>query len=269
MKRFTLILIILTAFVARSAFAQQEVSGVGIEQNLGNPLPLDATFKDHNGQSVTLGDYFKGDKPVVLNLVYYACPGLCTEVLNGVARSIDRTKLSLGSDYRVVTISFDPIETPELAHDKRENYLNTLTNRSGEESWVFLTGTHEQIDRVTDAVGFNYFFNEESKLFVHDEAAIICTIEGMISRYLSWTDQDEQTYRLSLVEASDGKIGSFSDRAWVQICGYDPSLGKYVVMAKTIVTIGGACTLALVAGVMGYMFYRENKRKRGMQPHAA
>ena len=257
------------ALAAPSALAQQEVAGVGIDEKPGDALPLDAVLRDHNGKPVTLGDYFNDGKPVVLNLVYYGCPGICTEILGGTATAIDETTLRLGDEYRVVTISFDPAETPDLSGPKRENYLGTLQSRQGEEGWVFLTADQANIDSVTRAVGFRYIWNEETGLWVHDAAAILCTPEGRISRYFRGTEFDPQTLRLSLVEASGGKIGALSDQIWVGLCGYDPKLGKYVVLARTVITIGGAATILAVAGVVAYMIYLEHKRKKAVRPHAA
>jgi protein SCO1 len=208
--------------------------------------------------------------------VYYGCPGLCTATLTGVAAAIDDVTLNLGGDYRIVTVSFNPQEGTHLAASKRDSYLRTLRS-SGErdpEGWVFLTGPAESIERLTQAVGFRYRWVEATGEFAHDTAAIIATPDGRVSRYLRGAFYDPSTFRLSLVEASSGRIGTLSDRIRVRICGYDPRQGKYVVMAQTIMMIGGGATILAVVAVVVLLTRLEHHRRkrisvRDVQPHAA
>lgn len=266
-------LIFIFALAATPARAQEMV-GVGIDEKLSGRLPLDAPFTDHQGRAVKLGDYFGDGKPVVLSLVYYRCPGVCTATLTGLAQAIGESELSLGEKYRVVTVSFNPQETHDLAATKRQNYLEGLDVQGDAEGWVYLTGDASSIERLTKAVGFKYRWVEATGEYAHDSAAIIATPDGRISRYLRGSFYEAETFRLSLVEASDGRIGSLSDKVWVKICGYDPRQGKYVVMAQTVLMIGGMLTILAVASVVGLLFYREQQlRKRApvrdVQPHAA
>ena len=266
--RFALCILLLAWAVGVSPARAQEMVGVGIDEKLGATLPLDASFTDHEGRRVQLADYFRDGRPVVLNLVYYRCAGVCTSTLMGVAQAIEQTQLPLAQQYRVLSISFDPRETHELAAAKRRSYLEAMGGPEGAEGWVFLTGDASSIARLTQAVGFRYVYVDDKGEYAHDAAAIICTADGRVSRYLRGAFYDPTTFRLSLVEASNGKVGSLSDKVWVKVCGYDPRLGKYVLMAQTVLMIGGGLTVAALAAVIGLLLYRESQRKRDMQPHA-
>jgi protein SCO1 len=252
---------------------RQEMVGVGITEKLGTRVPLDLTFTDHAGRSVTLADYLADGKPVVLSLVYYRCPGLCSMTLTGVSDVVRQMEWRPGDKYHVLSVSIDPAEKPELAAAKRANYLESAGLPPDGEGWSFLTGDAQSIRSLTEAVGFAYVYNPESQQFSHDAAAILITPQGRISRYLRGAYYDPGTLRLALVEASDGKIGSLSDQVWMRICGYDASQGRYVVMARTIVMMGGALTVGALVLVVGGLVVREQiLRKKAsasdVQPHA-
>jgi protein SCO1/2 len=225
------------------------VQGVGIDQNLNAQIPLELTFKDENGQVVRLGQYFRG-KPVVLALVYYECPGLCDLILNGLAHTMEQISLNVGSDYEVVTVSFNPKETWQLANAKKANYMEKYRRSGAKEGWHFLTGDEASIKSLADTVGFHYRYDPISKQFAHASGIFILTPEGKIARYFYGIEYKPRDFRLGLVEASANKIGTPADQVLLFCYHYDPTTGKYG-MAITQVTraLGTATVLALGAFV--------------------
>ncbi|HVF28044.1 MAG TPA: SCO family protein, partial [Pyrinomonadaceae bacterium] len=184
---------------------------ITIEQRLGEQVPFDATFRDETGRAVKLGDFF-GKKPVVVSLVYYECPMLCNQVLNGLVGMMEALKFTAGKEYDVVTVSFDPRETPELAARKKETYLKRYGRDGAESGWHFLTGDKAEIDRLTEAVGFGYAWDTNSNQFAHASAIMVATPEGKLSHYFYGIDYAPKDVRLGLIEASAGKIGSPVDK---------------------------------------------------------
>ena len=184
---------------------------VGIEQHLNAQLPLDAVFRDEQGHEVKLGDYFK-DRPVVVMLVYYRCPMLCTQVLNGFLKSSQAIPLQIGRDYQVVTVSFDPRETPELAAEKKNSYVRAYRRDGAADGWHFLTGDRQSIDRLTKVVGFRYHFDPKSDQFAHASGIALATPDGRLSRYFYGIEYEPDDLRLGLVESSSGRIGSLVDQ---------------------------------------------------------
>jgi protein SCO1/2 len=249
----------LAAALASSAPAQQfgipassvpmMEQGVGIDQNLNAQVPLELTFKDETGQVVRLGQYFR-DKPVVLALVYYECPGLCDLILNGLSHSMEQISLNVGSDYQVVTVSFNPKETWQLATAKKANYLEKYQRPGAKEGWHFLTGDEKSIKTLADTVGFHYKYDPISKQFAHASGIMVLTPEGKIARYFYGIEYKPRDFRLGLVEASANKIGTPADQVLLFCYHYDPTTGKYG-MAITQVTraLGTATVLALGAFV--------------------
>jgi protein SCO1/2 len=232
------------------------LQGVGIDQNLNAQLPLELTFKDETGQSVRLGQYFR-DKPVVLALVYYECPGLCDLILNGLSHVMQQISLNVGTDYQVVTVSFNPEETWQLATAKKANYIEKYNRPGAKEGWHFLTGDQANIKTLADTVGFRYKYDQQSKQFVHASAIYVITPEGKISRYFYGIQYKPRDFRLGLVEASANKIGTVADQVLLFCCQYDPTTGKYgMVIARVIQVLGTATVLALGAFVF-IMLWRD------------
>ena len=218
-----------------------------IEQRLNEQVPLDLTFRDESGREVRLAEYFKSDKPVVLSLVYYECPMLCNQILNGLVGSLEAVSFTPGEEFQIVTVSFDPRETPELAARKKETYLRRYRRTGAENGWHFLTGTQESIDRVTKAVGFNYVWDEQSKQFAHSSAIMVATPEGKLSHYFYGIDYAPKELRLALVEASSGKIGSPVDQLILFCYHYDPITGKFAPVMNVVRAAGVLTVLGLVA----------------------
>jgi protein SCO1/2 len=199
---------------------------VGFDQNLDAQLPLDAAFKDETGKDVKLGDYFAKGKPVILTLVYYECPMLCTEVLNGLVEAIRGVNFEPGKDYELVTISFDPGETPELAAAKKANYVKQYGKPGAEAGWHFLTGSEESIKRVTETVGFRYLYDEESDQYAHASGIVVATPKGRTARYFYGMTYPSKDLRLGLVEASQNRIGNPVDYILLLCYHYDPLTGS-------------------------------------------
>ncbi len=249
------------AFMSAWAVAQQPMEGVGITEQLGKQLPLDIVLRDEAGQDVRLGDLFADGKPALLNLVYYGCPGICQAELNGLVIALNQSKEQPGQNFRVITVSFEPEELPELAAAKKANYLNQLDQKIDPTGWRFLTGNRASIDALTAAVGFRYKKVLETDQYAHDVALMVATPDGRLSRYLRGVFYEPATLRLSLVEASDGKIGTVWEGVWVKLCGYDPQGGVYVMAAPKIMAAGGLLTLVIVMMGVSALWWREMRRQ--------
>jgi protein SCO1/2 len=234
---------------------------VRIEQKLDQQLPLDLVFRDEAGQQVKLGQYF-GKKPVVFALVYYDCPMLCTQVLNGMVTSFRVLPFQIGNEYDVVTVSFDPRETSALAASKKKVYVNYLPERmrSGAEGgWHFLTGDPENIAQLTGAVGFHYRYDEATKQFAHASAIMLTTPQGRLSRYYYGIDYPARDLRLGLIESSANKIGSPVDQLLLYCYHYDPATGKYGAAVMKIMRIAGVLTMLGIVAMLLLLKGRNTK----------
>ncbi|MCA1592693.1 MAG: SCO family protein [Acidobacteria bacterium] len=224
---------------------------VTIEQRLNEQIPLDLTFRDEAGHDVWLGEYFKTDKPVVLALVYYQCPMLCNEVLNSLTGTLQAMSFTPGREYEVLTVSFDSRETPQMAATKRSEYLKRLGRPGAEAGWHFLTGDRAAIDRLTEAVGFHYVWDERSKQFAHASAIMVATPRGKLSHYFYGIEYAPKDLRLALVEASSGRIGSPVDQLILYCYHYDPTTGKYGLVVMNVMRAAGVLTVfGLVALIL-------------------
>src|ERR1700722_16589266 len=210
------IFLLLIAAAANTARAQQAttpeiLNRVGISQNLNTQIPPDLAFRDENGNPVRIGDYF-GKKPIVLSLVYFDCPALCTEVLNGELRTMKAISLDLGKDFEAVTVSFETKDTPALAKAKRDVYAGQYGRPEAADHWHFLTGDQPSIDALTDAAGFRYAYDPSIRQYAHAAAILVLTPGGRIDRYFYGVQYPARDVRLGLVEASEGKIGTVTDQ---------------------------------------------------------
>ncbi len=240
----------------------ETVREVAIDEKLGQTIPLDLPFVDDLRRDVSLSDYFEGDVPVILTLNYYRCPKLCDVVLNAVGNATAEIGLTAGADYRIVTVSFDPAEGPGLAQANKRAMLDRLGDPAMSGAWHFLTGEQHNIDALAEAVGYRYKWLADQKLYAHPAAIMVLSPEGKITRYLYGVRYDPQTLRLSLVEASQGKVGSTLDRILLTCYHFDPEEGSYAWQAMNIMRAGGVLTvLALVIGI-GAALWREHRRRR-------
>jgi protein SCO1 len=253
----------MTGTIASSADTQQNArpsifSQVGIDQNLGQQLPLDARFKDETGKDVVLGDYFQSKRPVLLAIVYYDCPMLCTQVLNGMTSALGVLKFDAGKEFDVVAISIDPRETPEIAAAKKKTYVERYRRPGAEQAFHFLTGQQPAIAAVTKAAGFRYVWDEKTQQFAHQSALILVTPDGRVSQYYYGIEYSPKDIRLGMIEASKDHIGNLADQVILFCYHYDPTTGKYGAMAMRIVRITGAFTVVLLLGFMFISIRKEN-----------
>jgi len=241
------------------------LQGVRIEQKLDQQLPLDLVFRDESGQEVKLGKYF-GQKPVVLAFVYYDCPMLCTQVLNGMVTSFRVLPFQVGKEFDVVTVSFDPRETSMLASTKKKVYVNYLPERmrpAAANGWHFLTGDEANIAKLTDAVGFRYHYDETSKQFAHASAIMVATPYGKLSRYFYGIEYAPRDLRLGLIESSANKIGSPVDQLLLYCYHYDPATGKYGAAVMKIMRTAGVVTVLTIIAMLFALKGRSPKLKIG------
>ena len=232
------------------------LKSVGIDQRLNEQIPLDAVFRDEQGHDVQLRQFFQG-KPVVLSLVYYTCPMLCNQVMNGEMGAFRQISFNIGDQFEVVTVSFDPRETPELAAAKKRTYVQAYNRPGAEAGWHFLTGDEANIKRLTEAVGFRYIWDEQTKQFAHASGIMVLTPEGKLARYFYGIEYPPKDLRLGLVEASQNKIGTPVDALMLYCYHYDPATGKYGAVVMNILRLAGGVSVVLIVGLLLVL------RKRG------
>ena len=251
------------AFQAAGFSVPDDTTGIGIFEHPGAQVPLDLRFTDEAGRPVTLGDYFRGERPVLLLLVYYRCPGMCNALLNGLTESLRDLEWSAGEQFRIVTVSIDPTESHELAGTKKLGYIGMYGRPAAADGWAFLVGPQESIDSLAATVGFGYRYQERTGLFTHAASVMVCTPGGKLSRYLNSVVIEPSTLQLALTEAAQGAVGSPVQRLMLQWCYmYDPSSGRYIVAARKVMTIGGLVTVLLTAAGLGFLWWRDVGARR-------
>ncbi len=233
------------------------VAQVRFDQNLGAQIPLDATFVDDTGREVQLSEYF-GQRPVVFLLSYYRCPNLCGLVYNGFVESVQQIDFTIGKDFDVVALSIDPTEDAAAAAAKKAELVAKYNRAGSAAGWHFLTGTEEQIRRVTDTAGFSYVYNEEQDQYAHPAGIVIVTPEGKVTRYLYGLSFPANDLRLGLLEGSENKIGSPVDQILLRCFHYDPQAGKYTLAIMNIIRFFGTITALSLAILMFVLFKRHN-----------
>ena len=254
--------VILTLLMALQVHAQSYTEGlqqrIGIDQKLGDQLPLDLRFVDSEGNTVHLRDFF-GEKPIVLSLVYFDCPMLCTQVINSLLRAMNVLSFGAGTEFDVLTISIDPGETPELAKAKKIEYLKNYRGREGSTGWHFLTGDQQQIEQLAAAVGFRYEYDEPTDQYIHASGIMVLTPDGKLARYFYGIDYPPRDLRWGLVEAADGAIGNPVDQLLLLCYSYDPMTGKYGVYIRNSLRIGGLATILALGSFIVVMLRRERR----------
>ncbi len=239
---------------------------VGIDQKLNEQVPLDLAFQDETGRIVQLREYF-GQKPVILSLVYYECPMLCTQVLNGLLRSLKDLPLEVGEQFNVVTVSFNRREKPELAAAKKRLYVGLYARPGASQGWHFLTGDEASIRQLAGAVGFRYAYDPQSGQYAHATGIMVLTPGGRMARYFYGIDYPSRDMRLGLVEASANKIGSPVDQILLFCYHYDPATGKYGLVIMNVIRAAGLATVLALGIFMWVMFRRErNTQFRNSRP---
>lgn len=247
--------------VAPALSAKDIVERVGFDQNLGAQLPLDAAFRDEHGRELRLGDLF-GSRPVVLGLVYYRCPMLCTLVERGAAAAARPTGLVPGGDFDFVFVSFDPADTPELAARKKQEALVAYGPAASGAGWHFLTGGQDAIRALTDAVGFRWTVDPASGEFAHAAGLVVATPDGRVSRYLYGTEYAPRDLKLALVESSEGRIGGAVDKMLLYCFRYDAGLGRYTAVSMLALRVAAAATLVALLSYFAFALLRGRARKR-------
>lgn len=239
----------------------QPLKEIGIQQKLGEQLPLETEFKDENGRAVKLGEFFNKGRPVVLAFVYYECPMLCNEVLNGLTGSLKGIAFDAGKEFDVVAISFDARENdkPDLAKNKKESYMARYGRPGTEKGWHFLTGTQASIDAAAGAAGFSYKWDEKSNQFAHAGGVMVATPDGRMSRYFYGIDYAPRDLKMGIMESGDSKIGSAAEQLMLYCFHYDPSTGQYGLAILRVMRLAAIFTL-LGMGAMGLVFWRRNRR---------
>lgn len=236
-----------------------ELEPVTIEEKLGAQLPLDLEFASDNGRMVRLREFFDGRRPVIFTFNYYNCPMLCGVQLEGVLDVLRQLSWIPGGEFQLVTVSIDPLEQPELARLKKKNYIDALGRPSAAAGWHFLTGRKPEIQALTRTVGFNYRWTGDQ--WAHSAALILCTPDGRVSRYLGGVSYDPKVLRLSLVEASEGKVGSLWDKLFLWCYHYDPKKGSYAAEAMTLMRLGGGMSVLVLGAGLAVFWRREQSRR--------
>ncbi|OYW22368.1 MAG: hypothetical protein B7Z55_04695 [Planctomycetales bacterium 12-60-4] len=247
------------SFAQRVESLPSALEGVGVDEHAGDTLPLDLPFKDHRGQVVTLRQFFQKQRPVIFTLNYSNCPMLCNLQLTGLTEGLQELEWSAGTEFEVVSLSIDPLETPERAAQTQQRYLQMYGRPGTGSGWHFLVGKQESIDQVAKAIGFQYRYVRERREYSHPAVFVMCTPDGRIGRYVYGIQFSPRTLQLSLVEAGQGEIGTTWDRVLLYCLHYDSTTGQYTPAAWKIMRAGGVITLAGVLGLMAYYFRRERR----------
>jgi protein SCO1/2 len=246
-----------------SQVAPADLKDIGIDQRLNQPVPLDLQFKDESGNTVKLGDYFSAGRPVILNLVYYTCPMLCGEELAGESSALAMMKFTPGKEYEVVSVSFNPDETPQDAAAAKKTYIARINEhlepKADGSGWHFLTGQQPEIKQLADAVGFRYHRDPETKQFMHATGIMIVTPGGKIAQYYYGVEFAPKDIRLGLIEGSRGNIGNVVDQVLLYCYHYDPKTGKYGAVITNIMRLAGAATMLVLGGFVIVMLRRDKQ----------
>ncbi|HET7749214.1 MAG TPA: SCO family protein [Terriglobales bacterium] len=244
------------------------LKNVRYEQKLDTQVPLNLAFRDESGKPVRLGDYF-GRKPVVLILAYYRCPMLCSQVLAGATHAFRQLPFRISQQFNVLTVSFDPRETPALAAASKQTYIASYDQPQAAEGWHFLTGQQAEITALTQAVGFHYAWDAQTQQYAHATGIVVLTPSGKVAQYFYGIDYPAQDLRLALVQSSEERIGSLSDEVLLFCSHYDPNSGRYTAIMSRVLQIAGAFTLLILGGVLFMLFYLDRRKRLELEKEAA
>jgi protein SCO1/2 len=258
-----------TPLVAGPTFADEKIAaleGVGITENLDAQIPLDLTFKDEKGYEVVLGQYFSGEKPVIITLNYYRCPMLCSLTLNGLTTGLEEMEWTIGDEFEVITLSINPDEKPPLAMKNKEGYLGHYSREGAEKGWHFLTGEQDNITKLADSLGFGYVFDPNTGEFHHTASIMFITPDGRISKYMNDVQFKGQDLRFALIEASEGRIGTLLDTMLLFNCfQYDPDSNSYSPAAWKLMRAGGVLMLVVLGGGLAVLGFTSSDRLKKSQ----
>lgn len=239
--------------------AARAFTEVGIDQKLNDQIPLDLKFRNEEGDTVELGSLFH-KKPVIISLVYYNCPMLCTQVLNGMVQTFRTLKFTAGQEFDIITVSIDHAESPEMAADKKDTYVTEYARAGVDKGWHFLVGDSLSIKKLADAVGFYFVYDPPTKQFAHASGIMVATPQGKLARYLYGIEYGAKDLTFSLMEAAQEKIGSPVDKLLLLCYHYDPTTGKYGMVVANLLRGGGALMILILGGYMFFSFRRDKKK---------
>ena len=254
--------------IVRADNTPMELQHVGVNEHLDGQIPLDARFRDQDGKSVTIGDYF-GTKPAMLILAYHRCPVLCSMIQNAAATALHDVPWTVGKEFDVIVVSIDPKDTPETATEKRKVVVDAYGRPGSEHGFHYLVGTKGEIDRVANAVGFEYQYDARQDQYGHPAVVMLVKPNGQMARYLYGLEYDPKDIRLGLLEASNGKSISTIEKVILFCYHYDPQNGKYTLLATHVMQIGGVITVALLGSFLALMWTRERKKSKAAAQQAA
>lgn len=269
------LLVLPSAHAQKSGQTKKQFEGVGVERHLGETIPQDLTFRNADGEPVELSRYFDGDTPVVLNLVYHECPMLCGLMLSGITTTMQTLSWMPGQEYRVLTVSFNPRETPEIARKQKDTYVKRFGRPEAADGWHFLTGSDASIQALTDAVGFNYRWIEDEQEYAHPTTIIFLSGSGTVTRYIYGMELPRGDFRKALVEASNGTVGNPVDQIAMYCFQFDPNKNTYTANAFNIMKLGSGVTVLILGVALFFLWRRErddleksqkstsNRRKEG------
>ncbi|HEY6250488.1 MAG TPA: SCO family protein [Candidatus Angelobacter sp.] len=244
------------------------LDNVGIDQHLNQQVPLDLNFVDEHGQPVLLRQYF-GEKPVIMTMVYYTCPMLCSQVLSGLTFTFNgMPRFDVGREFNVVIVSFDPRDTPQAAQENKDRYIKRYRRTGSDQGWHFLTGKKEQIDALAQALGFRYAWDPEVQQYAHASGIMLLTPDGHIAQYYYGIEYAPRDLRLGIIEASKGKIGTIVDQLLLYCYHYDPTKGKYGAAIFNILRISALGTVLVLGGLLFFLLRRERRAKTGFPRRA-
>jgi protein SCO1/2 len=263
-KKVTLLLSI--CLYAVSGMAQfnelpPELRDVGIVEKLGDRIPSDVIFTNELGETVTMADFLASGKPLIITPIYYECPMLCNLIINGLTDGLKQLGWKVGDEFEIVTFSIDPDESYELAASKKAGYIRLLGNPDAAKGWHFLTADQENINKITDALGFNFKWSDQAQEFLHGSSIMFVSPNGIITRYLYGIEYTQLSLRNALFDAAEGRIGSVVDRVMLFCYTYDPDSRSYVANAINIMKIGGVLTLSFLSIFLGILWFRHNASK--------
>lgn len=239
-----------------------QLGNVGIEQRLNQEIPLNLQFHDETGQTVTLAQYFHPGRPVVLSLVYFRCRILCSEVLSSMAGALRYVKFDAGKQFEVLTVSFDPTETPQMAADAKQKYLPIYGHAGAENGWHFLTGNETSIHALSEAVGFHYYHDSHTNQFAHATGIMLLTPEGRVSQYYYGAKFFPSDLRLGLIQSSHDRIGTLADQIVLYCYHYDPRVGRYGAIVTRVIQLSGGFTVLVFGSFLAFLFFTDTNRKK-------
>lgn len=238
-----------------------QLGNVGIEQRLNQQVPLDLSFRDEAGRTVQLSQYFQEGKPVVLSLVYFRCRILCDQVLSSLAGALRYVKFDAGKEFEIVTVSFDPSDTPTDAQNAKKQFLPIYGHLGANAGWHFLTGDQASIHALSDAVGFHYYHDPRTNQFAHATGIMLLTPEGRVAQYYYGAKYFPSDLRLGLIQASQNQIGTLADQIVLYCYHYDPRIGRYGAIVTRIIQLSGGATVLIFGGILLFLFLTDPKRK--------